>query len=76
MEGKSIGIFEKGLETRRVVLGTVVPYYTSVLAGPCSVAQTNPKIGKLDSLITRLIDKLHNTRPTTHAQGNSYTMLV
>jgi len=31
MEGKSTGIVEKGLEMRRVVLGTVVPYYITVV---------------------------------------------
>jgi len=31
MEGKLTGIVEKGLETRRVVLGTVVPYHITVV---------------------------------------------
>ena len=31
MKGKSTGIGEKGLESRRVVLGTVVPYYITVV---------------------------------------------
>ena len=31
MEGKTTSIVKKGLETRRVVLGTVVPYYITVV---------------------------------------------
>ena len=31
MEGKATSIVKKGLETRRVVLGTVVPYYITVV---------------------------------------------
>ena len=48
----------------------------SVLVGPCSVAQANLEIGKLDSLITKLIIMLLNARPTTHAQLNVLHQVV